>query len=74
MRFVIRILIWSLLVGVVLAWLGWTPAELLAHMVGLAGQVIGWSWPYVKQGAVIVVPLALIGLLVELVRRRRNRG
>ena len=72
MRFVIRILIWSLLVGLVLAWLGWTPAEMLSRTVGLVGQIIGWSWPYVKQGAVIVVPMALIGVLLELLRRHRN--
>lgn len=78
MRFVIRILIWSLVVGLVLAWLGWTPAELIGwlwHQLGhLPAWVFGfadWAWPYVKQGAIIVVPLALIGLVLELRRRRR---
>lgn len=78
MRFVIRILIWSLVVGLVLAWLGWTPAELIGwlwHLLGhLPTWVLGvadWAWPYVKQGAIIVVPLALIGLVLELRRRRR---
>lgn len=79
MRFVIRILIWSLLVGLVLAWLGWTPAELVGRLWGLLGHlpawvfgIADWAWPYIRQGAVIVVPLALIGLLLEMRRRRRR--
>jgi hypothetical protein len=79
MRFMIRILIWSLLVGLVLAWLGWTPADLIGRLWGLVAHLPGWllgfadwAWPYISQGAVIVVPLALIGLLLEMRRRRRR--
>ncbi|MFY8095287.1 MAG: hypothetical protein ACOVN0_17540 [Niveispirillum sp.] len=81
MRFVIRVLIWSLLVGMVLAWLGWTPGDMLRHAIrlleqvpdGLAG-VFGWAWPYVRQGAMIVVPVAAILLLLRLLRRPRGGG
>lgn len=79
MRFMIRVLIWSLIVGLVLAWLGWTPAELLDHALDLLGRVpdwladiFGWAWPYVRQGAVIVVPVAAILLLVRIVRGNRR--
>ncbi|MBP7336413.1 hypothetical protein [Niveispirillum sp.] len=77
MRFVIQLLIWSLLVGLVLAWLGWTPGELLHHVLDLLEQVpewladiFGWAWPYVRQGAIIVVPIAAILLVLRLIRRR----
>lgn len=78
MRFIFRILIWSLMVGLVLAWLGWTPADFIHRLWHLLGHFPGWmlgfadwAWPYVKQGAVIVVPLAVIGLVLEMRRRRR---
>lgn len=77
MRLVIRILIWSLLVGLLLAWLGWTPDDLLRHALDLLEQVpgwladiFGWAWPYVRQGAMIVLPVAAVLLLLRMIRRR----
>lgn len=81
MRFVIRILIWSLLVGLVLAWMGWTPTDLLRHVLALLeklpdwlADIFGWAWPYVRQGAIIVVPVAAILLLLRVIRRRSGGG
>ncbi|OYQ32974.1 hypothetical protein CHU95_19340 [Niveispirillum lacus] len=81
MRFLIRILIWSLAVGLVLAWLGWTPGDLLRHALAVLGQVpdaladlFGWAWPYMRQGAIIVVPVALILLLLRVMRAPRSRN
>lgn len=79
MRFLINILIWSLLVGLLLAWLGMNPVDLLRDSVALLAELpefladlFGWAWPYIVTGAVIVVPLALLGLLFRLLRGRRR--
>lgn len=81
MRFVIRILFWSLIVGLVLAWLGWTPGDLLGRVLALLARlpewfadIFGWAWPYMREGAVIVVPVAVIVLLMAAIRRRRGDG
>ncbi|MFV3128567.1 hypothetical protein [Niveispirillum sp. KHB5.9] len=81
MRIVIRILFWSLIVGLVLAWLGWTPGELLGHVFALLARlpewladIFGWAWPYMREGAIIVVPVALILLLLAALKRRRGDG
>lgn len=79
MRILVKILIWSLLVGLALTWLGWTPADLLAHVWGLLGLLpawvagmAAWAWPYIRQGAVIVVPVAVVVLLLTAFRRHRG--
>jgi hypothetical protein len=63
----------------VLAWLGWTPGDLLAHGLMMAGDLLvwlrdffGWAWTYIRQGAVIVVPVAVIILVMRLLRHRRG--
>jgi hypothetical protein len=79
MRLIVNILIWSLLVGLLLAWLHIDPFDLLRdslHFLGrlpaILANLLGWAWPYVAAGAVIVVPIALIGLLPRLWRRSRR--
>lgn len=79
MRIIIRILIWSLLVGLLLTWLDWTPQELLAEIWSAlralpewAAAIFGWAWPYIRQGAIIVVPVAVIVLIMRGVRGRRG--
>lgn len=77
MRLVVNILIWSLLVGLLLAWLRIDPFDLLrgavdavAALPEMLANLFGWAWPYVATGAIIVVPIALIGLVPRLWRRR----
>lgn len=79
MRLIVNILIWSLLVGLLLAWLRIDPVDLLrdglhllAALPRMLADMLGWAWPYVATGAVIVVPIALIGLLPRLWRRSRR--
>ena len=81
MRLIVNILIWSLLVGLLLAWLRIDPYDLLrgalhaiAALPAMLADLFGWAWPYVATGAVIVVPIALIGLLPRLWRRRPPSG
>lgn len=77
MRLILSLLFWSLVVGLLMAWLGWSPADLLDHALdllrtladGLDG-LFGWTWPYISQGAIVVLPVAGIWLLMRLLRRR----
>lgn len=79
MRVLIRILFWSLIVGLVLAWLGWSASDLVDHVLAVLArlpdwlaEIFGWAWPYIRQGAVIVIPVAIILLLLRALRRRRG--
>ncbi|ALN72859.1 DUF6460 domain-containing protein [Aureimonas sp. AU20] len=67
-----RLLVISLLVGVVLSWLDLRPAEILDSL----GNLIHWAWvsvfgslnraiDYVLMGAAIVVPIFLISRLMK---------
>jgi hypothetical protein len=79
MRLIFNILVWSLLVGLLLAWLHIDPFDLLrdglrflAALPRLLADMLGWAWPYVATGAVIVVPIAVISLLPRFWRRSRR--
>ncbi len=81
MKLIVNILIWSLLVGLLLAWLRIDPYDLLrgalhsaAALPEMLADLFGWAWPYVATGAVIVVPIAVISMLPRLWRRRRPPG
>lgn len=74
---ILRLVLASFLVGLALAFLDITPHELFALLRRLAGELAAdfWSWvswalSYVLVGAVVVVPLWLLGLLWRMLRRR----
>lgn len=69
---IVRLLVISLLVGVVLSWLDLRPVEILDSLVNL----VHWAWvsvfgslnravDYVLMGAAIVVPIFLISRLLK---------
>jgi hypothetical protein len=67
---VVKLVIASLCVGLLLAWLDKDPLELLAWaqgsltaMLGDAADWVQWSLKFIFIGAVIVVPLWLINYL-----------
>lgn len=73
----IRILIASLLVGMLMAWFDITPTRVLTTATGMAKEAIdnaqawvGSAISYVLLGAVIVVPIWLISYLVKFLRHR----
>ncbi|MFO1036732.1 MAG: DUF6460 domain-containing protein [Geminicoccaceae bacterium] len=74
---VVKLLVASLLVGMVMAFTGVTPADILRwvsdgaeRVVQNAGAWIGWAVSYVLLGAAVVVPIWLIWLLIGFLRRR----
>ena len=69
----IRLAVYSLIVGLVLAWLDWTPRDLWVNLVDTAR----WAWgelgglgEYMAIGAVVVVPLFLLSRILA----RRDRA
>lgn len=73
----VRLILLSILVGVVLAALGFDPANILSSIRFLIQQVwdmgfdaIRWVWRYFLLGAVIVVPIWLIVRVVNAPRGR----
>lgn len=72
----IRLVLISVAVGIVLSWLSWSPADVLAWI----GDFFDWLWvsvfgsleravDYFILGAAIVVPIFLISRLLKLGRR-----
>jgi len=62
---VFRLALASLVVGLALAALGWTPADLLERVGGLARglwtvsrDALGWAGSYMLLGAIVVLPLS----------------
>lgn len=79
MKLLLKIVLWSVLVGLVLAWTGLSPGQAVMAMVAWLGDVpplladlFGWAWPYMREGAVIVVPIVVVGALIRHLRRRRS--
>ncbi len=75
---IVKILIASLIVGLLLTWLNVDPTTLLNDLVGLARDLFEWSvsvlgdaMTYVVVGAVVVVPLWGITYLWRMLRGRR---
>ena len=67
----LKLAIYSLLVGLVLAWLDWTPRDLWFW----ASDTVRWAWAelgslgeYMAIGAVVVVPLFIVSRILS--RRR----
>jgi hypothetical protein len=76
MNWIIRILVLSLIVGLVLSFLNINPMGILNNtwdtilaVVALFTGIAEWALPYVLVGAIVVVPLALIGALLRYLRR-----
>lgn len=76
-RSVLQILLASLLVGMAMAWFNVQPRDILRWITGNVDEAfasarawLGWGVKYVLLGAVIVVPIWLLGYLVRFLRRR----
>lgn len=76
---IIKLLIASLLVGLVMHWFGITPRNLIhnfgdsvVRIFGTLSSFIDWAVDYILVGAVIVVPIWLIVFLAD--RAKRSRG
>ena len=77
MSWIIRIIFLSLIVGLVISFFDINPMGILNDtwdtilaVLGLFKGVVDWALPYILVGAVVVVPLALIGALLSYLRRR----
>jgi hypothetical protein len=78
MSWIIRILLLSLIVGLVISFFNINPMGILNDtwdtilaVGGLFKGVLDWALPYILVGAVVVVPIALIGALLRFLRQRR---
>ncbi|HEY4136672.1 MAG TPA: DUF6460 domain-containing protein [Alphaproteobacteria bacterium] len=76
---VFKLLLVSLIVGLVMHWLGVTPRSLIANfgatvenLFGTLARFIAWAIDYILIGAVIVVPVWLIVFLLD--RAKGKRG
>jgi len=76
MNWIIRVLVLSLIVGLVISFFDINPIGILNDtwdtilaVGGLFKGIIDWALPYILVGAVVVVPLALIGALLRYFRR-----
>lgn len=72
----LKLLVLSLVVGLVLHWLDLTPLDLLQNLgesarrfVEWLRRFVGWAIDYVLMGAMVVVPIWLITLLIGRLRR-----
>lgn len=72
----LRLLLASLIVGALMAWLGVTPREVVGYVTGFFQEVfanatswIGSAISYVLLGAVIVVPIWLVAMLLRTFKR-----
>jgi hypothetical protein len=72
-----RLILWSILVGVVLAAVGLDPwhivesvRTLLRNIWDMGFDVVRWLWRYFLLGAVIVIPVWLIMRFVNVPRGR----
>jgi len=77
MSWIIRTLVLCFIVGFVLSFLRIDPASILTNswqtVQDIAALVIeagSWALPYILIGAVVVVPLSLIGLVMRWNRSR----
>jgi hypothetical protein len=74
---VVRLILVSILVGVILAALGFDPwnildsiRELLRRLWNMGFDAVRWLWRYFLLGAVIVIPIWIIMRLVNAPRGR----
>jgi len=76
---VFKLLISSLLVGLVMHWFNITPRSLVVDFGATMGRLFdtlagffGWAVEYVLYGAVIVVPIWLVIFLLDRAKGRRG--
>lgn len=76
---IVKLLIASLLVGLVMRWMGVTPRSLIANfgatverMYDSLASFAGWAVDYVLVGAVIVVPIWLVVFLLDRIKTKRG--
>lgn len=73
---IVKLVLLSIVVGVILSWLSWSPADIIDWVVGL----FDWLWvsvfgsleravDYFILGAAIVVPIFIISRLLAIGRR-----
>lgn len=77
---IVKLFIASLLVGLVMHWLGVTPRSLVADFGATMGRLFdtlagffGWATEYVLYGACIVVPIWLIVFLLDRAKGKRSQ-
>jgi hypothetical protein len=74
---IVRLVILSIIVGVLMAALGvdpwniWRSLESLARRIMSMGfEAIEWVWRYFLLGAIVVIPIWVIARLLQMGRRR----
>lgn len=77
LRTVLHVLLASLVVGMVMAYFEVQPRDILRWITGNVDEALAnaqawitWAIKYILLGAVVVVPLWLLGYLLRLLRRR----
>ena len=76
---ILKLLIASLLVGLVMHWFGVTPRSLIANFGASVARIFdtlagfaGWAVDYVLVGAVVVVPIWLVVFLLDRIKTKRG--
>ncbi len=64
---IIKLAIWSIIVGAILYWLEWSTGEIYGWFIDKAARIWGWmagtGIQYMLLGATIVVPVFIISRL-----------
>jgi hypothetical protein len=78
-RTILKLLLLSLVVGMVMRFLGITPRSLIANfgqtiedMFSTAVSFANWAIDYVLVGAVIVVPIWLISFVLKMAKGKKS--
>lgn len=76
---ILKLLIASLLVGLVMRWFDITPRSLIANfgdtvlrMFERVASFFGWAIDYILVGAVIVLPIWLVVFLLDRIKTKRG--
>ena len=70
-RWVLKIVLWCLIVGIVLSALGVTPGNFWNSLWRLAGvSAFGGVWDYILIGAAVVIPIVVARFLWQMVSSR----
>ncbi len=78
-RTIVKLLVASLVVGLVMRWFDITPRSLIANFGATVERLFdnlagfaGWAIDYVLVGAVVVLPIWLVFFLLDLAKRKRK--
>ncbi|MBH63821.1 MAG: hypothetical protein CL569_15510 [Alphaproteobacteria bacterium] len=76
---IIKIVIWSLIIGLALSLAGVTPESLLAglgdtvqRIFAISVDMVRWAVPYIILGAVVVIPIWAVTFVWRIFRRKDN--